>query len=177
MENKNYGTLEYSITRGFNNNVIMNFYIDQRLRNYTKLKEGDRITVVYDFSNDKGIIMKVDDDFPVWLKKTHCPKLVLSSSTNKNGKLKVWFDMNSDFRNQILLPFEIFQEQIAVKITEAKEDFISFSTGKKKTVEQMLIDLYKNYLSYGEPDAEKINKIQEEIRNLSNKILAEKKDN
>lgn len=164
MPQINFGLLEYSYTFGFNDAAIINFYIDQRLRVNAKLKKGDRIFVLYNFVDDEGFITKAVSDGTV--EKIHIPKLTLSNSSNENGKLKIWHDMNGKHRSFVLLPFDFFQEQIALRIKEVKDGFISFSSGKSTSVEQMIIKLYNNRISSGKLSNEEIKEVQKEIRSI-----------
>lgn len=167
MQEKYFGTLEYSYTKGFKDRIIINFYIDHRLQNYCKLKEGDRIATAYDFVSGKGIITKVVSDVHKDLKKTDYPKLVYSSVLNKQGKLKAWYETESEYMWFLLLPPEIQGEQIELKVVEAHEGFIEFLSNNPKSPEEVLIRMLKNY-SQLSLDSDKIENIKSLIRDLSN---------
>jgi|ERR1035437_747909 hypothetical protein len=167
----NYGLLEYSYTYGFNETMIINFYIDQRLRNYTKLKEGDRISVLYDPITSMGGIFKVNPPDPSQVKLTEIPKLTLSNTSNPNGKVKAWYDMNSDYYQFVLLPFDILQEQVPIRIIEARKGYISFTTGNPRTAEQVALDILNNWKGSGKLSTEDLNIVQERIREIKTKLL------
>ena len=138
MADKYFGSLEYSITKGFRDKKIMNIYIDHRLQTYTHLKEGDRISMAYNFAMGNGMIFKVKNDLPPEFLKTENPKLRFSSN-NKNGKLTTWFDLHSKFRAFIMLPIDKIGQQ-PLKVTNADNGFIYFNSGRPRTWEDAMQD-------------------------------------
>jgi hypothetical protein len=69
----------------------------------------------------------------------------------------------------------IFQEQVPLRITEAYEGFISFSTDNPKSAEQMDIDLCNNWISSGKLSLEELNTVQDKVRELKTNLINSKK--
>lgn len=140
-----FGELEYSYTKGFREKMIINFYLDHRLQTLSKIREGDRVSIIYNFVDDEGLVCIVRKDIPKELKKTDYPKLVYSSG-NKKGKIKVWYEVESETYCLLMLPAEIIGEQIPLRITRVKDGWIAFKAGKSRTIEEMAAIILTNSL-------------------------------
>lgn len=139
----NFGSLEYSITKGFREKIIINFYIDHKLQTMTNIREGDRITAAYDFTTGEGMILRVKRDLPPDIKKNIYPKLNFSSA-NKHGKLKAWFDTDDKYIFCLWLPTNVQGEQVALKVTKVDDGVIYFNSGQPKTKEEIMVEILSN---------------------------------
>lgn len=175
-----YGILEYSITKGFRDKMIINFFIDQKLQTFARLKERDRISVFYNYATGEGMIFRAAKELPQNVRKTECPPLNYSSS-GKRGKLKAWYNLEEgNYWLFLLLPTDKVG-QIELKITEVNDGSIFFSTGKPKTIEEVIGQMLTNYSHTG-LEEDHLNKVQKVIRDLKNgkqldEILNELKKN
>jgi len=169
MNDEKFGTLEYSYTKGFNDSRIINFYLDHRLQTLSKIRSDNRVAILYMYTSDEGMIFKVNTELPSDIKKTDYPKLSYSS-TNKHGKIKVWYNVEQDYYKYLMLPPEIGGEQIKLQITEVRDGFISFKAGSKRTEEQVALIILTNSLAVVD-NPDKVRKIIYDLKN--GKQLAE----
>ena len=167
-----YGLLEYSITKGFKDRYIINFYIDPKLQTFCRFKEGDRISTFYNFETAEGMIFRAPKNLSPHIKKTELPKLNYSSG-GKRGKLRAWYDLeDGDYYKFLLLPNDIIGEQVELKINSVSDGSIFFTTNKPKTEEEVFTELLATYSHTG-LEKTHLNKVQNIIRDLKNGIKLE----
>lgn len=156
MINKIFGLLEYSYTKGYNDKNIINFYLDHRLQTQSHIRFGDRVAIIYDYTSDEGMIFKVKSDLPDDISKTDYPKMFYSSN-NKLGKIKVWYELDREYYNYLMLPPEVAGEQIKLDVLEVKDGFIKFRAGSKRSHEEVAIVILTNALHVvNNPDSVKL---------------------
>lgn len=163
MKDEIFGTLEYSYTKGFHDSRIINFYLDHHLQTLSKIRADNRVAILYSYTTDEGMILRVNTELPSDIKKTDYPKLSYSS-TNKHGKIKVWYNVEQDYYEYLMLPPEIAGEQIRLRITDVKDGFISFKAGSKRTEEQVALIILTNSLAVVE-NPDKVRKIIFDLKN------------